>query len=627
MLMKEFLNEFEFDWASIPVLPEKFDFSPLKNKTILLSGHDAVRCFAYALLLFNDTKKLGVNVIVTGETTRTLKNYHPYILERPDFKFVTLDELEDVEKADFIIDGGACGETFDGSVLEFISEMNVQKAVLRFAERCKPEHFVLLSDWRVYGKPQRYRVYSEGETAVSQSASAENFDTQLLRTIETLCASGQKQIGFTKTVLRSGIVLGAFCKIKTPLDNVFESVAKGNPCKLYNSENKLTFTYISDLLKAVMMSLTSLDKNQVYNVSSKNATVSTAEISAILHNVYGKDCKIHLSEMGKESFDFAAINANKIDFYGCSGDIPLQTALELCVLSCKETRTSLAFPYAHDGRLSSVQQILLAYLLEVDRICKKHNIKYFLAGGTLLGAVRHHGFIPWDDDADIMMLREDYDRFLEIAPKEMPKGLTFQTDKTDKECHYTFAKFRLNNTMFATSFSREHKDMNNGLSFDIFCHDKTANSKLGRKLHINATILFRALVFNKWNHRPVDNGNKVVSAICTFIKNIFPLRFSQWLQNVTLTFFKNKKNAKYLYDGTGRNIYNGEFPAYYLDEVIYMDFEGYKLPVPKEYDKYLRYLYGDYTELVPLSTRLQCHDILLFDLGEYDGFRKSETKN
>lgn len=617
MLMKEILNDFEADWSAIPSLPEKFDISPLKNKTFLICGHDTARCFAYSLLYFNDTQNLGSKLIVTGETSHSFKNYHPCILERNDFKFVTLDELQEIEKADFIINGGACGASLTGDVQEFISEIKVQNSILKFAEKSKPQHFVLLSDCRVYGKPERYRVYSEGEI----SNSSDGFATELLRSIETICASGQKQIGFTKTVLRSGIVLGACTKVESPLDSVFKAVANGDPCKLYNTENKITFTYITDLLKAVVMSLTSLNKNTVYNVSSKNATVSTGEIAALLHNVYGSQCKIHLSELGKEDFDFAAVNSNKIEFYGCTPEIPLQTALELCVMSYQEERKPLAFPYAHDGRLKTVQSILLSCLLEVDRICKKHNIKYFLGGGTLLGAVRHQGFIPWDDDADIMMLREDYDKFLKIAPEEMSKGLTLQTSKTDKNCHYEFAKIRVDNTMFATVFSREHKDMNNGLSFDIFCHDKTSNSKIGRKIHLQATLFFRAMVFNKWNKRKVDNGNRVVSVVCNVLKNILPISFSQWLLNRTFSVFKNKKNAQYLYDGMGRNIYNGAFPAYYLDEVTYIDFEGCKLPVPKEYDKYLRFLYGDYTQLAPLSTRLQCHEILLFDLGEYNNFK------
>lgn len=623
MLMKELLNQFEADWAQIPSLEPHFDFSIIKNKTFLISGHDVARCFAYALLFLNDSENLNTKVYFTGNDTKALKNFHPEILSRKDFSFVSTENLNSIDKVDFIIDGGVCGANFDFTYETFAKEIAIQKALVDFAGKIKPQHFTLLSDCRFYGHPGKYRVYSEMELGEAQSASVDDFDTQLLRTIENICACGKKQYGFNSVTLRTGVVLGAFSKIKTPLDDLFDAVANCKPYNLVNSKNKYSFAYISDISKAVIYSLFKLKDNQVYNVVSKDATVSTSMIMAMLHDIYGDEAKINLVD-GEEPFRGSPINANKIEFYGCEPKIPISTALQLSILSRRDITKPLCFPNAHDGRLKSVQQILLAYLLELDRICKKHNIKYFLGGGTLLGAVRHEGFIPWDDDADIMMLREDYDKFLEIAPKEMPKWLTFQTDKTDKFCHYPFAKFRLDNTMFATVFSREHKEMHNGMSFDIFCHDKTSNNKFFRKLHIYATIFFRSMVFNKWNHRKVDNGNKISSAICNVIKNILPISFSQWAQNVTLTMYKNKKDAKYLYDGTGRNVYHGEFPASYLDETIYTDFEGYKFPIPKEYDKYLTYLYGDYKTLAPLSSRLQCHEILLFDLGEYDGFVKRD---
>lgn len=92
------------------------------------------------------------------------------------------------------------------------------------------------------------------------------------------------------------------------------------------------------------------------------------------------------------------------------------------------------------------------------------------------------------------------------------------------------------------------------------------------------TLFTRALVFNKWNNRKAENGSRIQSIVTNFCKKIFPLRFSMWLEVRTLKFFKNKKNAKYLYDGMGRNIYNGAFPKEYLDDVAYADFEGYKFP-------------------------------------------------
>ena len=296
------------------------------------------------------------------------------------------------------------------------------------------------------------------------------------------------------------------------------------------------------------------------------------------------------------------------------------------VSSYKDKDKLFLYQDSHEGKLKNIQKILLAYLLEVDRICKKHNIQYFLGGGTLLGAIRHHGFIPWDDDADIMMLREDYNKFLSVVGDELPNGLFLQTSDTDKHCHYPFAKIRIDNTVYATQYSKSHTAMHNGMNFDIFAHDKTANSRLGKKLHLQFTLLFRSMIFNRWNHRKIDNKHKFQSFFANILKMIFPISVTEWFQYKCLRFFEKKKNARYLYDGMGRNVYKEDFPKYYLDKAIEWDFEGYKFPIPKEYDKYLRYLYGDYNKLILPYKRQTSHDIVLLDLGEYCHFQFPENK-
>lgn len=620
MYIKDKLNEFEADWAAMPAV-EKEKLAQLKNKTILICGHEIARCLCYALLYLNETQKLKIKVILAGKSKDALADYNSEFLLRDDFDFVNFNSLSELNGVDYIVYTGICSENKKCDVKIFAEEINAVKAISEVAVK-NSATVVILSDSRVYGNGKNHRIYAENEYAQIDIDSSSSFDTQLFRTIENFWHCAKKNTDFNLTVLRTGIVLGACTKLETFLDDVFECVANGKKCSMINSDKKYSFVYISDVFRAIVYSMTSLECNQTYNVTGVESTASTGMISAILHDVYGENANIHLDKKGE--VNACAISANKLDTYGCSPTINLETALELCVMSKIKDNKGMRLPHTHDGRLSSIQNILLAYLLEVDRICRKHNIKYFLGGGTLLGAIRHQGFIPWDDDADIMMLREDYDKFCEIAQYEMPPSMTFQTNENDKNCFYEFAKFRLNDTVFATSFAKEHKHMHNGLAFDIFCHDKTANSKIGQKIHLGLTLFTRALVFNKWNNRKVENGSKIQSAITDFCKNIFPIRFSLWLEKKTLKFFKNKKNAKYLYDGMGRNIYNGSFPIEYLDEVIYVDFEGHKLPVPKEYDKYLTFLYGDYMELAPLSTRLGCHEIKLCDIGKYDSFKLSE---
>lgn len=98
--------------------------------------------------------------------------------------------------------------------------------------------------------------------------------------------------------------------------------------------------------------------------------------------------------------------------------------------------------------IRSVQLVELKILLEIDRICKEHSIEYFLTSGSVLGAVRHGGFIPWDDDIDIGMSRENYDRFIEIAPHALRQPYVLQTYNTDRYSPILYAKIKNTDTVF-----------------------------------------------------------------------------------------------------------------------------------------------------------------------------------
>ena len=133
--------------------------------------------------------------------------------------------------------------------------------------------------------------------------------------------------------------------------------------------------------------------------------------------------------------------------------------------------------------LRKLQLMELEMLIEVDRICRKYDIQYFLDGGTLLGAVRHDGFIPWDDDADIIMLHEEYEKFYNACKKELNTERFFLQDyRTDKHYLWGFAKMRRNGTTFLRE-GQEHVKCHTGVCIDIFYCDNVPDNPMLRRLH------------------------------------------------------------------------------------------------------------------------------------------------
>jgi len=127
-------------------------------------------------------------------------------------------------------------------------------------------------------------------------------------------------------------------------------------------------------------------------------------------------------------------------------------------------------------KLKAVQAAEYEILKEFDRICKKHNLEYFLDSGTALGAVRHQGFIPWDDDIDVGMARSAYERFLQVAPQELHSDYFLQTPKSDPQAPYYFTKLRTHNTEFV-EWNKRHLQMHHGIYIDIFPYDNLPEKK------------------------------------------------------------------------------------------------------------------------------------------------------
>lgn len=277
------------------------------------------------------------------------------------------------------------------------------------------------------------------------------------------------------------------------------------------------------------------------------------------------------------------------------------------------------FDDSYSGQLELLHKRLFECLEEFDRICRENEISYFLGGGSLLGAARHGNIIPWDDDMDVMMTREEYDKFLSVVDKSINKeDFFFQSSATDPMYHSIFTKLRMNGTVYATAFSKEHYHLHQGVFIDIFVHDKTSDLKLLRKLHVFLTLFARSMVFNKWAEKPMHFYGKLkpVCKLATFFIEHSSIKTLEKIQHKAVTFF-DKRRTRYLYDGTGEHLRHGGFPAKWLSETEYLQFGKNKYPVPAGYERYLSYSYGsDWQKLIPASLRKSGHDVVEFDFNK-----------
>ena len=516
------LGEYERDYALAMLGVEDFPYQKLSGKTIVVDGESEYMklTVCMSLLALNDKEKLSIKVLMLGNGNELSEK----LAERNDFSLCSYEQAAATEY-NFFISTGICGLELNGTSAEYCRITNNFARAISTAKSCL-ERCILLSDYRVYGELERGLVISENEAGFVPFSNNGDMSQTTAVSIETYFSAYAKQFNLPTIILRSGILLGAKAELPQNFtDELFSSVAEGKQISLPNTRKKYSFTYLNEVIHALLYAFYEFKENSVFNVISRNATVSVGMLASMIYDIYPEFAKIELAACEDDPYYGTAMNNAMIVNSGCEPLLELSEIIQLCVKS-RQTEEPFGYDASHEGKMVNIQNVLVGYLLEFDRICRKHNIKYFLGGGTLLGAVRHEGFIPWDDDADIMMLREDYDKFLEIAQSELPEGLTLQTSKTDKYCHYPFAKIRLDDTMFATKYSKTHGKMNNGMAFDIFAHDNTANSALGQKLHLQFTLLIRAMIFNKWNHRKINNKKKVQSFVANILKAIFPIRVS-----------------------------------------------------------------------------------------------------
>lgn len=266
-------------------------------------------------------------------------------------------------------------------------------------------------------------------------------------------------------------------------------------------------------------------------------------------------------------------------------------------------------------RLKEIELNIVVSFLE---ICKKHDLKYYMLGGTCLGAVRHSGFIPWDDDIDVGMPRADYQRFLNIAQSELPENIFLQTFETDPEYLQGFAKLRDSSTTFLET-SSSFLNINHGVFIDIFPLDGYKKSRIStykRKLY--ASRISQEFLYNA-------NNKKTLKYILAKILVGSSKRARNKMDKLAKKYPFEKCDTVANYYGAWGN--KEIMPKEVFSSGTQAKFEGLDVIIPKNYDEYLTRLYGNYMQFPPVEKRVTHHytEIVDFDTP-YIQYVKSNKK-
>ena len=259
-----------------------------------------------------------------------------------------------------------------------------------------------------------------------------------------------------------------------------------------------------------------------------------------------------------------------------------------------------------------ILEITSFILRDIDEFCTKNNITYYLSGGSCLGAIRHHGFIPWDFDADIMMPRKEYERFIASFGSVYPEKYRMANLQTDEEWTRSFAKVWDRTTLLV---ERKTNEMPRGVAVDIFPIDGLPEGRLARKIHYRILKLLSNLRYcaKVKKGESFSNMKAFRTVVAPFARMIGAHRLGVMIENRARRY--PFETSKYVGAVTACHYWEREtLTRDCFDEAVRVPFEDMELPVPNGYDTYLSNLYGEYMKL-PEDTNERLHKTLgLWDL-------------
>ena len=375
-----------------------------------------------------------------------------------------------------------------------------------------------------------------------------------------------------------------------------------------------SLVYVTDIVMALMNVLYNSVPCHVYNLSAGRMT--RAEVKWQVWHLLKDRLKLEVTAPPLTAQDYCVGDSLKIrERCEWQPGIPLNDAITKIASYClNENLDKSRGIEVYGGKLPQIKHLEMEILREIDRLCKKHSIRYFLAGGTLLGALRYGNSIPWDDDLDIGFSRSDFDKFRKVCATELSDRFVHSCYYNETKSHYVVDKIRLKDTWFSTRYSSLNASPD-GIFVDCLVYDATSDRKIFEKLHCLVASLLTKAIAALWI-RKVPPKKKFKGIY--LILRMFPLSWIQQLFEKILKIYQ-KKSPRRVIDSTGKLIAKGGMDAEKLFTTSPFLFEeGFTAPIPQRLDHYLTFAYGrNYVAPPALSKRIAPHDYARIDLGSY----------
>ncbi len=263
-----------------------------------------------------------------------------------------------------------------------------------------------------------------------------------------------------------------------------------------------------------------------------------------------------------------------------------------------------------NNSVRAVQEKILDTMKYIDRLCRDNGIVYYIMGGTALGAIRHGGFIPWDDDLDIFMTPSEYAKFKEAFEKAQSESFVLQEWRTTEK-YLEYAKVRMNGTTFIEENFKDRRNMHHGIYVDIMILHKVPVGRIRQKLVYYESKFVTLYGLSQRNWKP---KTKMQAFVLKSLK-LLPCRFMAKLCYKRIYKYDDQtENFMYCYWITPAKFRSGLFDASFFSKPIDIPFEDTVLLGSEKIREYLEYRYGDYMKLPSEAQQKAAVHAMLFDV-------------